>query len=325
MSDIFEITKNYIDNYIFLNNHYLNMIHYMMDHNIDKRLEYINIQDGGDYNYKTKIENKEYSIDYYKTNDAQKIKKNPNEFSLFLSLEPDLKNFYSLNLLENVDNKEYVFVYIYNKNKKNNCVVLNYYNRDILNIVSIESDYGYYNNNDKERSGDILMKIIINYAKDKGFKKIELEDKSKYDCKRNDKSNNLTYNLTIVHILCNGYSWYHKYGFKYINDNENKNAENNKLILDKIKTKHFSFEKIIFLMTNKMINSHLDFIYKDKNLLFLLQDLSQIYLNYKNKPIYDFFSYITKNYCDLIALLNYDIFMNLKLTPHNDKRMRLVL
>jgi hypothetical protein len=294
MSDIFDITKNYIDNYIFLNNHYLNMIHYMMDHNIDKRLEYINIQEGGDYNYKTKIENKEYSIDYYKTK-------------------------------ENFDNKEYVFVYIYNKNKKNNCVVLNYYNRDILNIVSIESDYGCYNNDDKERSGDILMKIIINYAKDKGFKKIELEDKSKYDCKRSDKSNNLTYNLTIVHILCNGYSWYHKYGFKYIDDNENKNAENNKLILDKIKTKHFSFEKIIFLMSNKMLNSHLDFIYKDNNLLFLLQDLSQIYLNYKNKPIYDIFSYITKNYCDLIALLNYDLFMNLKLTPHNDKRMRLVL
>ena len=84
-------------------------------------------------------------------------------------------------------------------------------------------------------------------------------------------------------------------------------------------------------MSNKMLNSHLDFIYtvdnknENKNILLLLQDLSQIYLNYRNKPIYDFFSYITKNYCDLIALLNYDIFMNLKLTPHNDKRMRLVL
>jgi len=84
-------------------------------------------------------------------------------------------------------------------------------------------------------------------------------------------------------------------------------------------------------MSNKMLNSHLDFIYtvdnknENKNILLLLQDLSQIYLNYRNKPIYDFFSYTTKNYCDLIALLNYDIFMNLKLTPHNDKRMRLVL
>ena len=206
MSDIFDITKNYIDNYIFLKNHYLNMIHYMMDHNIDKRLEYINIQEGGllggDYNYETVCYQNKNLKDFYFDEDSysQKII-NPKDLLSFRVTKIDNKE-YSIDYYktkENFDNKEYVFVYIYNKNKKNNCVVLNYYNKDILNIVSIESDYGCYNNNDKERSGDILMKIIINYAKDKGFKKIELEDKSKYDCKRSDKSNYLIYNLTIVH------------------------------------------------------------------------------------------------------------------------------
>ena len=58
-----------------------------------------------------------------------------------------------------------------------------------------------------------MMNIIINYAKDNKFKRINLEDKSKFNCI--DSNYNYMYDLKYVHTLTKGYPWYYKFGFRF--------------------------------------------------------------------------------------------------------------
>ena len=65
----------------------------------------------------------------------------------------------------------------------------------------------------------MLLKTIIKLCKHLKFKKIILEDDSKYKCKSNvlmgDKIQlyGYSYKIRYVYTLCNGTTWYSKFGF----------------------------------------------------------------------------------------------------------------
>lgn len=66
------------------------------------------------------------------------------------------------------------------------CALLSYSNNQILNIILINANSDCIRTDNQkriEKCGSILLKIIIRFAKTKGFKKILLEDVSNFYCK----------------------------------------------------------------------------------------------------------------------------------------------
>ena len=198
------------------------------------------------YNILNKIITNKDRLLYYETrlNDYLKYYKINSKFRLiekdkiqhggyiYRAYDPDNNINYNIDIYEkeydiNDPDNEYInkIVYIYNNdNNKTSlnyyCCMLSYISSDYLFIDVIETPIKCIkiNNLDEKSSkdiikskykyGDLLMKIIIKYAKEKGFKHIRLEDRSMFNCL--DSKNKLKYSLKNVHILTHGYPWQKK-------------------------------------------------------------------------------------------------------------------
>lgn len=144
---------------------------------------------------------------------------------------------------------------------------------------------------DKIKYGDILMKLIIQIAKDKHFTTITLEDESVFNC-LNTKID-LSYKLSYVHVLTNGVPWYYKYGFSVVDDLNNKIIIKNKQKIDSIITKDISFDRILYLIIHATIKN--DILTTDK-----IYDILKIYIKCKDLPIYTFFYFLSRRHCDVM-------------------------
>ena len=225
-----------------------------------------------------------------------------------------------------------------NKNGSNpkSCAILSYLNKETLHIDVIETPINCIKINDinenisndlikkKYKYGDIMMKIIIKYAKDNGFKNIELEDRSYFSCL--DSDHNLKYSLKNVHILTDGYPWYYKYGFKFYYKNDRDDCDNNYTKLMKLKTHNMKFNNFIELI-NKQIENYfeLDKINSIKIDDKIISDIKKIYDKYNNENVCLFFKECTLNYCDIMCLIYLKLFKYLKLDYINAERMILTL
>ena len=225
-----------------------------------------------------------------------------------------------------------------NKNNSNpsSCVILSYINKNSLHIDVIETPIKCIKINDinetisndiikkKYKYGDIMMKIIIKYAKDNGFKNIELEDRSYFSCL--DSENNLKYSLKNVHILTDGYPWYYKYGFKFYYGYNKIDCDNNYKRLMKLKTHNMQFKNFINLINKQISNySELDNINKIKFDEKIISNIKKIYDKYENDNICLFFKEFTLNYCNIMCLIYEKLFKYLKLDYIDAERMFLTL
>ena len=140
------------------------LIHFIRSNKIDKYIQnnlISNIQYGGKQ-YSTTIDDLKIKFDYY--------------------------------INETDDN---TIIYISDTNDKTGlkyCAMLTYSNQDILNIGLIETPIRCINIqtinkseskdiiNNKLKYGDLMMKAIINFSKDNCFKKIHLDDISRFNC-----------------------------------------------------------------------------------------------------------------------------------------------
>lgn len=153
----------------------------------------------------------------------------------------------------------------------------------------------------KIKYGDILMRLIIKIAIKNNFKSIILEDKSVFNC-LNTKIP-LSYNLSYVHVLTNGYPWYYKYGFILIDDLNRKIVIKNKQRMDTIKTKDVSFDSILNLIINATIKNSVLTVEK-------IFDITKIYIKCKDLEIYKFFYYLSRRHCDIMHY-TYKLFFDL--------------
>jgi hypothetical protein len=253
---------------------------------------------------------------------------------------------YNVEIYENEYNKsdsdyEYInkYIYIYKTILDPNssyCCLLSYYNNDILHIDVLETPVkcikiNMMNNyisrdliNTKYKYGDIMMKIIIKIAKEKGFKQIRLEDKSMFNCL--DSKNKLKYSLKNVHILTHGYPWYYKYGFKFIDKDYHKAVKFNYNTIIKLKTKDIIFDKFIKLIEKKITNSKE--IYINDSIIFndiIIDDIKLIYNNHSDDNICKFFDEFTHEHCELMTLIYEKLFKTLGLKYINGENMILNL
>lgn len=120
---------------------------------------------------------------------------------------------YTIKYLKSNENDKRIII-IDSDQIEGNCITLKYNKgSSILEIVAINSLLKCYSTNNEldidAKSGSIMMKIIINFAKHYKFKSIILDDVSTYKCDTEKK--NIYYNLSRVHTLCYGQPRQRKY------------------------------------------------------------------------------------------------------------------
>ena len=223
---------------------------------------------------------------------------------------------------ENGDNTQ-IYITEYNSDIKY-CVNLSYYNSETLNIGLIDTPVRCINFMDKNVSneiintkikyGEFMMKIIIKFAKDKGFKRIFVDDISKFTCL--DVLNKYSYNLLHVHTLTSGTPWYYKFGFKFRDKDDDNIVNNNKIIILSKKTSDLSFDRLILFILNKDNN-----ILTNEKLL----DIVKLYRKYKNESLCDFLAQFTRSYCDIMSLIYPDIYIYFKLKKFMTTAMDLII
>jgi hypothetical protein len=270
------------------------------------------------------VDNKEYILDIY--NDT---------------IEDIDDLFFSKDIRTELSDEPYKVIFAMPLRKKNNniiekipsnmCFSLVYKTKDKLELKGLQVIKGcvgtVINKSVKKanKQGTIMLKYIIQYAKDNNFKSIELIDGSYYAC--SNTLFNKSYSIPRIHTLCYSEPWYYRYGFRYIKKDNNINVKNNKKILDKLKTSDLRFDILIDIIQNKLRNENLSKI-SSTQILDIIQNISSIYSNTYDKPIYDFFKLLTYNHCDIMGLIDEDIFFALQLKlseAESDNKMILLL
>lgn len=151
--------------------------------------------------------------------------------------------------------------------------------------------------------GDILVKILLNFCKDRGIENIQLLDNSY------TMINDNSFSLLILRILTHGKTYYNKYKFYQIDDHRRKDViyKHNKALFKKLLIKDVFLSKLvrdyydpnIMKIDKKLeerVNSFIDNIFKNNNLL-----LGEFILKYINS-----YSDIFENiYMDLYNLAGY--------------------
>ena len=206
------------------------------------------------------------------------------------------------------------------------CAMLTYSNPDILNIGLIETPIRCINVktinkseskniiNNKLKYGDLMMKAIINFSKDNGFKKINLDDISRFNCI--DSKKELSYSLLHVHILTDGYPWYYKYGFKFIFQKDHQKIKSNKKIIQNKLTKDLKFDTLMTFIYDKA---------QDIISIEIIGHILKLYTDLKDKPLNKFLKKFTKSYCNIMSYIHMDIYHYFDLESFATNSMELIL
>jgi len=272
---------------------------------IDIESNYIINQIGGTI-FKATIKDTEYSFNYY-INETNTDENGDKLIFIYKNSQLDLIK---------KKNDEY--------DNRIHCALLSYKNKDSLKIVILNSSNDCINVNPNttkiKKYGNLLLKIIIKYAKQNNFKSIVLDDESKYNCKNTESG--LSYKLQLVHILCHGNTWYSKFGFKFVDESDNNILIKNKKILDKLKTSNLLFDSLIYLIFKKIFETKIHtIILGSENFINSLHNITNIYIANKEEPIYVFFNQLTINECNIMCLIYNDLYKMLNLEYFSSNSM----
>lgn len=207
-------------------------------------------------------------------------------------------------------NSDQTLVYINNTNTKDItktcCAMLSYNDKTNIHIEVIEDPinciYTEEQKDVKTNYGDIMIKIILDFAKKNGFKTVTLEDDSKYFCKGYDKVHK--YYLKYGNVLTQGEPWYYKHGFIYVDKNHDI-VEHNKQIIKNLHGYDISFD-IIIMMIIKYTKTTLEKIY----------EIAKLYYKYKTDNITKFMYELSRYDCVLFATIYKKIYKYLKLKDY---------
>ena len=94
------------------------------------------------------------------------------------------------------------------------------------------------------------------------------------------------------------------------------------ILIKKMKTHNLRFDLFIGLVFDKIKLENLDIITSDK-LIILLKDIQLIYSNNYNHLICEFFKELTYKYCDIISMIDDEIFdlLDLKLSEAESRNI----
>jgi len=185
----------------------------------------------------------------------------------------------------------------------------------IIEIIDIKNQGNCIKTNNKFVS--VLVKNIIDIAKQLNINHIELSDNSYYRCidKLNNKS--YSYKLDLANTLTNGIPYYYKYKFKYQNKRDHNAVKMNYNKLKNMQTKDLD-RNIIFSSIDEQIQDKSD-IEKIK------KEIDLLYKKYKESNVKKLFYEIKYKMCNIFSLIYDSIFFKLGLVKYTDKIMILDL
>jgi len=205
-------------------NHYIN--NYLSCH-INRNLNRTLFQYGGDYDKKLKLtyiekesKDKLFDITFYRRYNDEK-----NMIEIYLSDEIDN---------EKIDKQFCIFIQIIKKLKIAHIHTLQTIN-DVCSVIIPEFDIRH--------KGSFYLKMTIKmlkkYKKKLGINKIKLIDNAKIGCLKGE------FKLSPMLLLLKGETFYGKYGFKLVDENDRKIEEQNIKIIKSLFIKDIDFNKII--------------------------------------------------------------------------------
>ena len=160
---------------------------------------------------------------------------------------------YDINYYDIVESNKTIIIFGYDSDPDKYCisVKIDKSEPEILTIITVESLNQCYKTNDKSdlerKKGSVLMQIIIKWAIQHNYKKIYLDDVSTYKC--DTEFQTIYYDMKHVHTLTDGYPWYYKFGFRFVNKLDKSKVKSNYEKLKSIKTSDIKFTEIIASIT----------------------------------------------------------------------------
>ena len=296
-------------NFNFMHKHYMLIDSTCAKYKIDTKSNYIINQNGGTV-FEATIKDIKYSFNYY-VNESNTDENGDKLIFIYKNAHLDLIK---------KKNDEY--------DNRIHCALLAYKNTDVLKLVIFNSSDDCVNilstTPKSIKYGDLLLKIIIKYAKKNNFKSITLDDESKYYCKNTNTG--LSYKMQLGHILYQGCTWYSKYGFKFVNNSDNEILSHNKQILDKLKTSDLIFDSLMFIIFRNIVDTktHILLLSNEK-FINSLDNIIKMYIVNKEEPIYAFFKELSRSECNIMCLIYNDLYkmLNLQLFSSNSMILNL--
>lgn len=316
--DFYSILSKYVGNnrLVFYQS---KLIHFIRSNNIDKYTDNLLI-------------NNLDQLDFSKSNISNiKHIQTQNGGSTYLTIIDNLEFKFDYFINKTDDNK---IIYISETNDQSGlkyCAMLTYSNKDILNIALIETPIKCLNimminktdSNEiistKLKYGTLMIKVIINFAIDNGFKKIHLDDISRFNCI--DTKKELSYSLLHVHILTNGKPWYYNFNFKFINKNDHLKVKTNRSIIHNKLTKDLPFDKLLLMIYTKISNSN----YTELIATDTIYSILKLYTKLKDDKLCDFLKKFSSLYCQIMSFIHMDIYGYFKLELFDTNSMELIL
>jgi len=263
--------------------------------------------------FDTQIKDIKYSFEYFKINNASEYDEKNFTHAIVIKRFNDKIN--EPNKPNEVNDEKY--------SSSKHCALLLYDDNELLKLAFLNMYADCYKTEEKNKSGSILLKLIILFAKEKGFKKIILSDQSQYNCK--DTTYKVAYEIKYIHTLTHGKTWYQKYGFKFIDKVDEDAVNHNKSILDNLKTDDYPLDLLIKIIMYEVVDQRI-YSYMDKyDYLFNINQIIKFYDTYKDKPFYSFMKVISREYCFLVSHIYMKIFESLRLKKYINSEMELII
>ena len=313
-TSIIDIVQKYIPNMELIDKHYMKIMNFYDNIGIKFNTKFIkinsHIQIGGS-NIKTfsaRYRDNNYSFDYYKS-----VETLDDHIVIFINKinNKDLIKEYSVN------NHCAMLSYSKHDQTQLQIYIIEYCNKCIKTDKEIETKY--------KPSGTILMKLIILFAKHYKFKSITLEDESKFYCK-DSTVDNLRYELKYVYTMTKGIPYYAKFGFVFVDQEQNLIMESNKNKMTKLKLDHLGLDVFVYLILNELVKNSLYKIYKYD----FIKGIHNIMNIYKqaledNISLMSFLNHISYNECQIMCVIYHNLYRLFKLEYYTNNKMILHL
>lgn len=172
-----------------------------------------------------------------------------------------------------------------------------------------------------EKVGTIMMQVMIEWCKFRKLTKIYLDYQSYLTCKLPHMSFSHPINLTISHTLAYGSTWYHTFGFKFADDQDEQRVLHNKTLHAKLRTSMVVRKDFANLM-KETIRRYSE---EPKALQKLRFDkIMQLFDAHETKLFGDFVKSFHRDFCDVFANCYRELFSDVGYKLYRTKYMVLV-
>jgi hypothetical protein len=144
----------------------------------------------------------------------------------------------------------------------------------------------------KDKVGTTMLRIMLEWCRLKGVTQVYLDDESKYHCVTDDIA--VPINLMYAYTLTNGEPWCFHFGFRFVSQKSNQNAEHNRQLFAKLQTGNVDKQDLMEVIDDKMQ----EFMYEGAD---QLKHIGQLYDEYREQSFGAFLKAFQYQHCVIFS------------------------